>query len=351
MKLISDISPIPTVTRDVAFEQRDPKIQLFLSMNRLRSFPSEVLKLEHLTLLSLRANDIDKIPPAIGKLTKLEALNLGQNFIRVFPGELLNLLRPGSKLLALSFQPNRFWEPDTANATADAVATTTARSDQYDNLTYPKRSATPTTKIESSWSGVTTKLHSRSPVQFMDSTGQTLSRFALPDIPGARGAPIELEALTSLATPKEFVAGQRRSAAPTSNVYNPRGARSLFELALRAGVTSKQVEEVRAWARYGDDVPTHFSPVVEKAVKIHREGGVRCAVCGRDTLIPMAQWIEFRRIGRTTVTVGEGGEQVERFTELGGAGEELPVPFLMVGCSWSCIPAKLENEVLETGTA
>lgn len=342
MKLISDISPIPNVSRDVAFEQRDPEIQLFLSMNRLRSFPSGILTIEHLTLLSLRANNLDEIPPAVGRLTKLEALNLGQNFIRVFPAELLNLLRPGSKLRSLSFQPNRFWQPDTANATAAAISTTTTRSDEYDNLTYPKRS---TTKVESSWSGVTTKLHSRSPVQFMTGTGQTLSRFSLPDLPGARGALIELEPLTSLATPKEFTTEQRKLALSTSKVYNPKGARSLFELALRAGIKSSQVEEVRSWALYADEAPPHFSFAVEQAVKIHRDGGVRCAVCGRDTLIPMAQWIEFRRIGRTTVTVGEDGEEVENFSELGGAGEELPVPFLMVGCSWSCIPAKLEKEV------
>ncbi|KAH6854894.1 hypothetical protein B0I37DRAFT_350152 [Chaetomium sp. MPI-CAGE-AT-0009] len=347
VKLISEISPIPTVTRDVAFEQRDPEIQLFLSQNLFRSFPTAILNLEHLTLLSLRANDLDQIPPAIGRLTNLEALNLGQNFIRVFPGEMLDLLCRGSKLRNLGFQPNRFWQPDTAIAPADAVATTTARSDEYDRLTYPNR---PTTKLESTWSGITTKLHSRSPVQFMDSTHQTLSRFALPDVPGARGAPIELESLTSLAVPKEFAPQLRQSTPSTSKVFNPKGARSLFELALRAGVTSQQVEEVRAWARHAEDVPTHFSPVVERAVKIHREGGVRCAVCRRDTLIPMAQWIEFRRIGRTTVTVGADGEEVEKFTELGGAGEELPVPFLMVGCSWSCIPAKLEKEVVVTGT-
>ncbi|EAQ89624.1 hypothetical protein CHGG_06243 [Chaetomium globosum CBS 148.51] len=271
VKLISDISPIPNVSRDVAFEQRDPEIQLFLSMNRLRSFPSGILTIEHLALLSLRANNLDEIPPAVGRLTKLEALNLGQNFIRVFPAELLNLLRPGSKLRSLSFQPNRFWQPDTANATAAAISTTTTRSDEYDNLTYPKRS---TTKVESSWSGVTTKLHSRSPVQFMTGTGQTLSRFSLPDLPGARGALIELEPLTSLATPKEFTTEQRKLALSTSKVYNPKGARSLFELALRAGIKSSQVEEVRSWALYADEAPPHFSFAVEQAVKIHRDGGV-----------------------------------------------------------------------------
>ncbi|KAK3298571.1 uncharacterized protein B0H64DRAFT_78316 [Chaetomium fimeti] len=347
VKLISEISPIPTVTRDVAFEQRDPEIQLYLSQNLFRSFPTAILNLEHLTLLSLRANNLDQIPPAIGKLTNLEALNLGQNFIRVFPGEMLNLLHRGSKLRNLGFQPNRFWQPDTTIATADTIATTTARSDEYDNLTYPNR---PTTKLESSWSGMTTKIHSRSAVQFMDGTHQTLSRFALPDIPGARGAPIELESLTSLAVPKEFAPKIRQSTTPTNKAFNPKGARSLFELALRAGITSPQVEEVRAWALHAEDAPRHFSPVVERAVKIHREGGVRCAVCGRDTLIPMAQWVEFRRIGRTTITVDADGKEVEKFTELGGAGEELPVPFLMVGCSWSCIPAKLEKEVDVKGT-
>jgi hypothetical protein len=62
--------------------------------------------------------------------------------------------------------------------------------------------------------------------------------------------------------------------------------------------------------------------------------------------MPLAQWVEFRQIGWTTVTVDEEGVEESRFMGLGDVGEGLPVPFLRVGCSWSCVPVRVEEEVV-----
>jgi len=340
---ISDIAPIPTVAKDVAFEQRDPQIKVFLSNNRLRSFPVSLFNVEHLTVLSLRANRLGRIPPAIAKLKNLETLNIAQNYLRFLPGELLDLLRHGSKLHSLNFAPNKFWQPEDAASNAQGA-------DDYERLTYS--SLPPPAETEtSSWSGLTTRIHSRTPVHFTSSTQQTYSRFTLPPLDSRtqQDKPLEWEPFTELATPRELGA-ELNSRAATSKVVNPRGARSLFELALRACAASAQADRIPAWLREGAEEegwPAYFAPAVQEAVDIHREGGARCAVCGRATLMPLARWIEFRQIGRTTVAVDEAGERVEKFTGLGGVGEGLPVPFLRVGCSWTCVPVRVEGKVEE----
>lgn len=338
---ISDIAPIPTVAKDVAFEQRDPQIKVFLSNNRIRSFPVSLFNVEHLTVLSLRANRLSKIPPAIAKLENLETLNVAQNYLRFLPGELLDLLRHGSKLHTLNFAPNKFWQPEDAASCAQGA-------DEYERLTYPALALTETES--SSWSGLTTRLHSRTPVHFTSSTQQTYSRFTLPPLDSKilQDTPLEWEPFTELATPREL-ASELNSRAATSKVVNPRGAKSLFELALRACATSAQADRIPAWLREEDGWPGYFAPAVQEAVDMHREGGARCAVCGRATLMPLARWVEFRQIGRTTVTVDEAGERVEKFTGLGGVGEGLPVPFLRVGCSWTCVPVRVEEK--ENGNA
>jgi hypothetical protein len=162
---------------------------------------------------------------------------------------------------------------------------------------------------------------------------------------------LELEPLTSLVEPNALArartATTRTATTTTRNTKPAKGPKSLLQLALAACAKTDQADELTSWLRdEAHGYPAHLAPMVERAVRIHREGGVSCAVCGRDTLMPMAQWVEFRRIGRTTVTVDAGGRAEERFVDM---GEGLPVPFLRVGCSWTCVPVKLEEEVPRGG--
>jgi hypothetical protein len=116
----------------------------------------------------------------------------------------------------------------------------------------------------------------------------------------------------------------------------------LLELTLRACAASGQAEEIASWLRE-EGWPAHLATFVEKANEFHQSGGGRCSVCGRDIVVPMTSWIEFRQIGRTTVTKNGDGGEVCRFMGLVGESEG-PVPFMRVGCSWRCVPARVEVE-------
>lgn len=342
---ISHIAPIPNVTKDVAFEQKDPEIKVFLSNNLLRSFPVDLFNVEHLTVLSLRHNRLTTLPPSIGKLKNLNTLNIAQNSIRFLPAELLTLFQKGGKLQSFQFQPNPFWAP--ATTTSNNVG-----ADEYETRTF---SPHPNPKIEYPWIGLTTRLLSRTPVQFIDSSQKPYTRFALPPIrglsvPATRVPPLEIEPFSQLATPKVL---HREVADDMSKVVNPKGAKSLFELALRACAQSGQADWIAAELRRdgeGECWPAHLADAVERVVEIERDGGVECAVCGRETSMPLVRWVEFRQIGRTQVVVdaaaaaggGGGGNEECRFMGLGGVSEG-PVPFMRVGCSWSCVPARTEE--------
>ncbi|KAK3310929.1 uncharacterized protein B0T15DRAFT_489572 [Chaetomium strumarium] len=331
---ISDISPIPNVAKDVAFEQRDPQIKVFLSSTQLTSFPLALLNVEHLTVLSLRSNQLARIPPAIAKLRNLEHLNVAQNELRFLPGELLGLLQKGSKLRNLNFLPNRFWQPDLDTALAVGWG-----ANEYEERTFGPR---PNVKVRPDWYGLTTRVRFRTPVQFMDSTGATLSRFALPDLkPGTiQDSSLELEPFTELAAPRDLE--MQLHSRTTSSTVKAKGVKSLFELALGTCVASGQLDVVMAWLREGGERPKHLAAAVERAADICHEKGLNCSVCGRQTIAPVAQWVEFRHIGRTTVFL-----DTDRFTALGEAGQAVPVPFLRVGCSWNCVPMKIERRVDE----
>lgn len=387
---ILEIEPVPFVTRDVAFENRKPRIQLYLAHNELRRFPTSLIQLEYLTVLSLRGNSLTRLSPIISKLTNLESLNIAQNFLTSLPGALLDLLRPGSKLRTLSLEPNRYWD---CNRSWEYDLPSQARGDEYDELTYRGR-LQPQIAHSSTWTGLAAKLHSRTPVQFMDSALTNHSRFTLPPIDYARpgyndeverpgtarpatavyrgdenmaeaGATsstvditglLETEPLTSLATPKAL---EREQRATTSMLVQRRGASSLFEMALRACVKSDQADHIIHRWLTEPDFPSHFAPVARRALALYREsdggrdvitekdgdrstgGGIACDICGRKTLIPLTQWVEFRRFGTSQRTLGPEGEVLEdEFKEKSAAR---PVPFLRMGCSWACVPAKLEE--------
>ncbi|KAL2181050.1 uncharacterized protein P884DRAFT_236451 [Thermothelomyces heterothallicus CBS 202.75] len=417
IRSLSNIVPIPHVTRDVAFEQREPEIQLFLSNNRLRRFPVALVNVENITVLSLRANRLVTLPPAIAKLVNLETLNIAQNFLNFLPGELLALLRRGGKMRNFAFEPNRFWQPQATAAAA--AAANPQHAAEYERLTFPGRPAE--AKPQPTWSGVTTELYARTPVHFLDSALNGCTPFTLPPSLYNPAAPspeksqareqgenpaaplLKIEPFTALATPTKpiyrdvmLLAADPHRRRTSSGA---RGPRSLFELALRACATASIAATAAAAAGRDDDddddahdrqhhlagrradlvpswMPRYFARAVQRAVDIRREGGASCAVCGRDTAMPLALWVEFRRVGRAAAAVGgegadndgpegqgrggggEAGEVTAGASAAAAARAGFPsaaagmgtgaegggmvlVPFLRVACSWACVPVKV----------
>lgn len=332
------------MTKDVAFEQRDPQIKVFLSNNLIRAFPVDLLNVEHLTVLSLRANRIARIPPSIAKLKNLETLNLAQNWIRYFPAEMLELLQKGTKLRNFQFQPNSFWVPN------DPIADKSG-AEEYEQRTFGAR---PETRLHSDWSGLTTLLEWRTPVHFLDSTLRAHTKFTLPAVDPVvlLHSALPLEPFTELATPRQLAAELRKNG-DTSKVVNPRGVKSLFELAIIKCAESGQADWILSQLRDESGFfPDYLAPAIERAGEIYSEKGLRCSVCGRSTVMPLAQWVEFRSIWRMQVTADSTGE-VHKLLRL-GRSEDKPLPFLRVGCSWTCVPVKADvresSSTPESGT-
>ncbi|KAL7188074.1 hypothetical protein ACSBR1_038011 [Camellia fascicularis] len=66
---------------------------LDLSGALLKIFPNEVVKLGHLTYLSLKGTEVNKLPKSIGRLKNLEILDLRHTYVTELPDEILNLQR------------------------------------------------------------------------------------------------------------------------------------------------------------------------------------------------------------------------------------------------------------------
>ncbi|KAL2126739.1 hypothetical protein VTI74DRAFT_326 [Chaetomium olivicolor] len=329
---IRHIVPIPNVAKDVEIVQREAQIQVFLSGNGLQRFPASLLNVECLTVLTLRKNELQRIPPQIARLSNLEHLNIAQNKICFLPGEMLQLLKKGNKLRHLVLHPNPFWEPSVF------VPTRNPGAEEYELLTFGPPEPV---QIASHWVGKTARLESRSPVQFMDSTNRTCSDFVLLHPGSARreSAVVEVESFTELATPRNLDMTRLPHHLATS-----KGPRSLFETVLRkcSKFPPAEANVIRSWLREEKErLPTHLETSIDRAFEIQRDGGIKCCVCGRETVMPLAQWIEFRQIGDTSVTVDRGRERTV-FNMRGYRTEPLSVPFLRVGCSWKCIPVKVE---------
>lgn len=289
--LLSQFSCIPVVAKDVAFEQKDPELKIYLAMNRLTRVPGAMFDLTYLTILSLRGNKLTELPPAISKLRNLQELNVSQNRLRHLPVELLDLFANGNRLHTLVIHPNPFWQPD---GVVDAAEPTRFIFFQYDE-------AVPVPHLVSRSLG-------RSPVQLTNTTGRVLSDFQFPSDYKCQILPV----------------ATRDEGHPTASVP------SLLEVAFRTCYRSAQLPEM---ADYIPDGLPNLRQLLERAAKQKETGGLMCCRCRKLTVVPTAEWVEWREI-RTC----RRPELTARLVPLSMADGERAVPFIHRGCSWRCGP-------------
>jgi Leucine rich repeat len=307
-----------------------------MANNFLTQFPISVIKIEHLTVLSLRGNRLEEISPSIGAMKNLQTLNIAQNSLRYLPGELLDLMRKGTALRELQIHPNPFVQAEDNSFYRWGLH-------EYEEQTYgpePKKSPT-----QGYWVGLTAKMRARTPVQFSDSSRVVYSDFALLDTTfGSGPGKLRKEDLWELAMPK--AADSRRRPPGTDRLLGSKGPPSLFELALRAAVQAPEADQLASMLTDDDLIPDHLPSVMERAVHIHKQGGQKCCICGRETLNPMTEWIEFREIEIYTISslmeVGDIRTEVTSSKPIAKKSDELWVPFMRRGCSWVCVPQKVQ---------
>ncbi|KAH8880127.1 hypothetical protein GQ53DRAFT_546863 [Thozetella sp. PMI_491] len=315
---------IPHVTEDVPFEQRDPEIKLYAGKNSIPRVPATMFNIEHLAVLSLRENCLTELPPSICKLTNLQALNVAQNNLQYLPGELLELLRPGSKLNDLVVHPNPFLQPDSLSYQSWG-------SSDYELLTFGVSDG----KVEGDWSGYSTSLRGRSPVQYTDSTGLLCSGFKIaPLAPNTNRIPYEdfwvLDKPTARSRPHLAVESDNE----------PGRVPTLFELALRAATRAPHIEEIVE--EIEGEVADHIPPAVKRATYVHETGGQACCICKRQVMIPQTEWLEWREVFRTSTT-NRNGFHATRVSQMVRTGDDIWVPFVRRGCSWRCVPKTVQQ--------
>ncbi|KAK4181398.1 hypothetical protein QBC36DRAFT_317966 [Triangularia setosa] len=301
---IADIEPIPLVVKGVSFQQADPDIKVYLYNNNLRDFPLSLVNIEPLTFLTLRNNDLTEIPTCIGKLKNLKTLNLAQNKLKYLPAEILRLMTDEGKLVMLHTASNPWWMADKLSFQA-AI----------------ERSG-PNPLI-------------RTPVEFLGSNGRVYSRFRLPlsdeDLAESTSSlELEVEHPAELEVPEDVSYREQ----DTNRLFNPKGARSLLEYALKTltKLPEPELEEVDYWLEVDEGYPDGLRETLSQAADAHRTGGLTCSVCRRGMVVPLTRWVEFHKTAGTT--------KLDR---------ELLVPFLKVGCSWKCVPARqVASEVKES---
>lgn len=71
----------------------EPRLRVYLANNLFTNFPTPILDLENLRLLSLRNNGLTSIPPGIRALINLETLNIAGNQLTELPFEIVVLAR------------------------------------------------------------------------------------------------------------------------------------------------------------------------------------------------------------------------------------------------------------------
>ncbi|KYK58986.1 Leucine Rich Repeat domain protein [Drechmeria coniospora] len=234
---------IPVVTKDVAFEQKEPELKLYLAMNLLQRLPGALFDLTHLTILSLRGNRLTELPAAISRLRNLRQLNVSQNELRWLPAELLELLEGDLDLVA---HPNPFYEPD----------------EPFE----PRKEGDPAGRRRPA------RHLGRSHLQVSDSRG-VRSTFTLPQtelVAVDRGAPASAD---------------RPSAVP-----------SLVEAALRSCHSSTQLAELQ---HYMPDGLCHLRRLLERTTRQKEMGGLGCSRCRRLIVVPTVEWIEWRELDGT----------------------------------------------------
>ncbi|KAI2637886.1 hypothetical protein GGS26DRAFT_431549 [Hypomontagnella submonticulosa] len=360
---LSVFDTMPIIDESYPFETRKASISVFLSNNPLRCAPGALFNLENLTILSLRNTEISELPPCIGNLRNLKDLNVSLTRLRYLPGELLDLMKFPSKLESLNIHPNPFHRPDDFEYTSavgddwDESCTSDPmlvhgklinRLGQIRHVWFDKQFPLATYPSTSTVQGQPpllweTRAIARSPVQYSDSRGVVVSKFKLP-----KPSPTEFEQNSTLNLQTEDLGSSpappysRRDLAKGPG--NPSRVPSLFEVALQSCAKSGQLSGLSKLLP--SDAPPHMAEILDQIADQSEQNGnyghLPCSVCGRQVVVPTAQWIEWWQISH--ITAAEADPPILAIEPLSNSIErsEVAVPFLRRGCSWKCVPKPMK---------
>ncbi|VUC21381.1 unnamed protein product [Clonostachys rosea] len=323
--LLSQFTHIPKITKDVAFEQKEPELKLYLAQNRLMRLPGALFDVTYLTTLSLRNNKLTDVPPAIGKMSNLQQLNLSQNRIRNFPVELLDLFKANSRLEGLSLFPNPLL---LAEQPFESLL------DNVGEEPFQVWDGAPWKTTENLPRFLTRRL-GRSPVQATESTGKITSAFSIQSIMDTGVVSVEhffnaKHESHGSPNPSEEpdVAVQQQTASSTR-------VPSLVEAVMRSAHRTPHLGEM---VSYIPDELSHLRALCDRAAVQKDQGGLVCSQCRRAIVTPALEWIEWREIRSFSESTRFGRAGKYRLVPISVRRDEINVPFIHRACSLRCGP-------------
>ena len=218
-------------------------LRIFLANNSLRRLPSILFDFSTLRVLSLRHNDLDEIPRAIGRLTNLESLNVSNNKLRHLPFEVLELIRFG-KLSYLVAEPNPWAEVQPSEMCMDTDSTPISRI-------LPLQKGT---------------------IHHVQKVATSLAEYFRHD-----GAPLATAQRGDDNAPVAF---------PEASF-----SRSLTQATLLSCSKRQNLVELPEWLL--DDLPPTVRKLLELACEVQESGGRLCTKCRREMVITRKQWTEW----------------------------------------------------------
>ncbi|EGX91079.1 Leucine Rich Repeat domain protein [Cordyceps militaris CM01] len=320
---LAQLSCIPQVDRDVAFEQKDPELKIYLARNRLRRLPGNLFDLTFLTVLSLRDNKLSEIPVSIAKLTNLRELNLAQNKLRSLPPQLLDLIGPAGRLKKLMLFPNPFAQPDRVIG------------DISDNGNMDVHDYVVSMRAGAIRPAVLGRFLGQTPLQLTTSKGQRTSKFCLSL--DAENLPVEFARQELDDSDKEVVLEGSDDALAVKQSRVP----SLVEAALRS---CYRIAKPEILAQYIPDELYQLRALVTQVGDQKHSGGLTCSTCRKHMVMPAVEWVEWRDLRTCYWLQAGGGRNIDpghiaaRLIPLSRARGEIAVPFLHRACSWLCGP-------------
>lgn len=326
---LASFSCIPVVAKDVAFEQKDPELKIYLAQNRLTRVPGALFDLTYLTTLSLRGNKLSELPPAISRLHNLRELNVSQNRLRHLPVELLDLFDWGSKLKTLVLYPNPFFKPEHDLESLGMMGTQNPPT----ILEFDKRDGR-----EKLIPPLMSRSLGRSPTQLSNTMGRVLSDFRLPPNYAVQSLPMET---SNDEDAQREMSTSSQASEVSADISNPTKVPSLLEVALRACYESSQLPET---VNYMPDGLLHLRQLLRRSVRQKQAGGIRCSRCRKKHVVSTIEWVEWREL-RVNMRVSHNIEAVQVVpAPLSRVEDERAVPFLHRGCSWRCGPVQVEGK-------
>ncbi|KAH8170084.1 leucine rich repeats (2 copies) domain-containing protein [Sarocladium implicatum] len=312
---LSNLTRIPLVGRDVAFEQHPTQIRLNLATNVLSRLPGALFDVTTLTMLTLRGNQLEELPAAIGKLCNLQSLNVSQNRLKSLPTELLDLMETSTALNQLVLHPNPFLQPKETSPQHRMVVYSVADCDE-------QQADIPTPPCFS------TLRQARSAVLGYDSKGLLLSGQAFS------------EAKDGLVPVAEWYGDEDEEVddeVPSSWTDNLSAVPSLMEVVLRKCYGTEYLAEMQELFYEG---APHLQALLQRAHEQKQFGGLRCSRCRKGMVVPAKEWIEWRALYKLNPSSFAQNPAMKTYDAITTTAEETAVPFTYRACSERCGPGR-----------